>query len=87
MISWESILPKKYPDDRVLGVKERDFIIDDCLEALKAAEARGEICKPLSVEDVINLACKFCKEPCDDIKARCWDKAREVHKAMLNREG
>jgi hypothetical protein len=85
-LDFESILPKKNKNGLQPFAGNRNALIDVCIENLKQAEARGEICKPLGVEDVINIACKFCKEPCDDIKARCWDKAREVHNAMLGKE-
>jgi len=84
-IDWENILPEKWSTDEP-HCDAFNRCRYESLNALKAAETRGEICKPLSVEDVINIACKFCKEPCDDIKARCWDKAREVHNAMLGKE-
>lgn len=85
MIEFEKILPPKRYGNSLDEAYNAGRL--ECLIQLKVAESRGEICKPLSVEDVINLACKFCKEPCDDIKARCWDKAKEVHNAMLNKEG
>lgn len=52
-IDWESILPNRAGEERTERYRfAYNMAIEDCLESLKAAEARGEICKPLSVSDI-----------------------------------
>jgi len=53
-IDWENILPEKWSTDEP-HCDAFNRCRYESLNALKAAEARGEICKPLSVEELAQL--------------------------------
>jgi hypothetical protein len=67
MINWEGILPKKksFTGDEIaneMGYSNELTIVgtyngarNECIEALRKAEKNGEICKPLSKEQLIEL--------------------------------
>jgi len=86
-INWESILPKKQEDavccNECQGrVEGKNSMRDDCVEALKASEARGEICKPLSVEAIE----KCIDDTMDkDITTTPHGLAEAIHRAMTNK--
>lgn len=90
MINWESILPEKREDE--------DFeykwnkAISACIESLESAERIGEICKPLSVEEISEimhdvimcrgLNCKYCGVD----RIRLSRAAHRIHNSMFGKE-
>lgn len=98
MINWESILPKK---KTVVGDEttnelgySNEYIIagtyniarNECLQALKAAEVRGEICKPLSVPSIMDLVIDNSMGTLTLGGAVPYAIALAIHNAMMNKE-
>lgn len=92
-IEWENILPKKtelFPlAEKGKTVNTCDYYkgrnqgILDCLEVVKSAETRGEICKSLSVEEIEAILFED-----DPQGARTpHGQAEAIHRAMTNKGG
>ena len=96
MINWESILPKNKELHECNGWSDmvaENSMRAECLRRLKAAESRGEICKPLSVEEIEDiqhdvimcrgLSCKYCGVD----RMRISRASHRIYNAMLGKEG
>lgn len=94
MINWELYDVEGYPD-WTKGVDdnyEKGWM--DCIEKLKSAEKLGEICKPLSVEEIGKIMCKRCEKensiqqcsPMFPIPKGCKELAEAIHRAMTNKD-
>lgn len=80
-IDWENILPEKWSTDEP-HCDAFNRCRYESLNALKAAEARGEICKPLSVEEIEAILFED-----DPQGARTpHGQAEAIHRAMTNKE-
>lgn len=90
MINWESILPKRIDTEIGLATTHQSAYNEawwDFLKALKAAEARGEICKPLSVIDILELIdCQtFVREKLEPLEKN--NLAELIHNALTKPSG
>ncbi len=88
-IDWENILPEKWSTDEP-HCDAFNRCRYESLNALKAAETRGEICKPLSVSDIEDILDNQLNMETRDTDAYISGKDNAAHlirNAMLNKEG
>ncbi|HPV97956.1 MAG TPA: hypothetical protein PLZ78_09030 [Spirochaetota bacterium] len=90
-IDWENILPEKWSTDEP-HCDAFNRCRYESLNALKAAETRGEICKPLSVSEIREIILeveehKFVmRENGIRGKTSQIDLAQAIHNAQLSKE-